>query len=164
MFTLKLFHMCGSRVLSQVPIEWRVINKNIHGLLYVPGDPLWIPVKYGQAFRAYLVSYRGWDPKVFLEPVPKGSAWFPYVFLQTVDVWAFKSIFNPTFCSLLSLSLGGHKKGFDGVSPFEIHLAPKLLHVLLNFSPSLWMYGTTVEFFLFDPLLLLLGWLPVAIL
>ena len=74
---------------------------------------LWFPVNYGEALGAYWVSctlamvvFRGWGPQVFLESVPKGSAWFPYVFLRTVDVWAFKFIYNPTFLSLLSLSLG----------------------------------------------------------
>ena len=72
-------------VLSQVPIEWWVINMNIHSLLYIPGDLLWLPINYGEAFGAYWVPYRmammvyrGWGPEVFLGPVPKGSAWFPY--------------------------------------------------------------------------------------
>ena len=105
-------------VLSQVPIELRVINTNIHGLLYVPVDPVWFLMNYGEAFGAYLVScrlammvYRGLGPEVFLEPVPEGSAWFPYVSLQTVDVWAFKSIHNPIFLKFVVHVLGGHEKG-----------------------------------------------------
>ena len=50
--------------------------------------------------------------------------------------------------------------------PMKCTWIPKLLYALLNFSPSLWMYGTTMEMFLlFDPLLLLLllGWLPMPV-
>ena len=36
-----------------------------------------------------MVQYGGWGLEVFLEPVPEGSAGFPYVFFWTVDVWAF---------------------------------------------------------------------------
>ena len=35
-------------------------------------------------------------PEVFLEPVPEGSARFPYILFWTVDVWAFKSIYDST--------------------------------------------------------------------
>ena len=133
-------------VLSQVPIEWRVINMNIYGLLYVPGDLMWLPVKYGKTFRAYCVSctmamvaYWGWSPVVFLDPVPKESTWFPYVFLWTVDVWAFKSIYNPYFFKFLSLSLGDMRRVLMMLVPLKCTLIPKLLHVLLNLSPVLWM-------------------------
>ena len=79
---------------------------NIHSLLNVPGDPLWLPINYGEIFRAYWVScriaimvYRGQGPEVFLESVPEGSSWIHYFLQQwsgysaSVDigqcVWAF---------------------------------------------------------------------------
>ena len=44
--------------LSQIPIEWRVIDTNIHSHLNVPGDPWWLPVNYGEIFGANWVSCR----------------------------------------------------------------------------------------------------------
>ena len=51
---------------------------NIHSILYVPGDPLCLPVNYDETFWAYWVScrmamvvYRERGPEVFLEPVLK---------------------------------------------------------------------------------------------
>ena len=153
-------------VLSQVPIEWRVISMNIHAPLYVPSDPLWLPVNYGEAFRAYWVSYRmamvvyrGWGLEVLLEPVPEGSAWFLYVFLWTVDVCAFKSIYNPTFLYFVFPVLRGCEKGFDGVSPFEMHLDTQA--VAGPFEPFPQFVDVWI-FLLFDQLLLL-GWLPLVV-
>ena len=60
-------------------------------------------------------------PRAFLEPVPKGSAKFPSVFFQTVDVWTFKSIYDPTLLKFDVPVLWGHEKGFS-VGPFEMHL------------------------------------------
>ena len=60
-------------ILSKVPVEGWVINMNIHGLFYIPTDPLQLPVHYGEAFRVEqmpcgvtVVVYRRWDPKVLL--------------------------------------------------------------------------------------------------
>ena len=49
------------------------------------------------------------------------------------------------------------------LATFKCTWIPILLHVLLNLSPSPWMYGTTMEMLLlFVPLLL--GWLSVEVL
>ena len=121
-------------VLSQVSIEWRAINTYIHGLLYVPGDPLCLPICYSEALRAYWVScrvtmmvYGGWGPEMFLQPVPDCSAWFPYVFLWIVDVSAFIPVYDPTFWRFVLPVLRGHEKGFDGIIPFEMHLDPQVV-------------------------------------
>ena len=66
--------------------------------------------------------YRGWDPEVFLEPVPEGSAGFPYVFFQTVDMWEFKILYDFTLLKFAIPVLGSHEKGFYGVGPFEMYL------------------------------------------
>ena len=80
---------------------------------------------------------------MFLDPVPEGSAWFPYVFLWSVDVWAFKSIYDPTFLKLVVPVLRGHEKGFSGVSPFEMHLDPQVVACLFEpflKSMDVWYY------------------------
>ena len=114
-------------VLSKVPVKWRVIYMNKHHLLYVPGDPLWLPINNGETFRAYWVCCRvamvvnkGWGPKMSLEPVPKGSAWIPYIFLWTIDVWAFKSIYDSTLFKFAVF--GGHKEVLYSVNTLEMYL------------------------------------------
>ena len=66
------------------------------------------------------------------------------------------------FWSLLSLSLGAMRRVLMVLLSLKCTWIPKLLHVLLNLSPSLWIYGTTMEIFLlFDPLLCVL-WLVAS--
>ena len=60
----------------------------------------------------------------------------PYVFLWTVDVWAFKTIYDPIPLNYAVLVLGGHEKGFYGVDPFEIYLDPQV--VACPFEPIPW--------------------------
>ena len=74
-----------------------------------------------------MVVYRGWGPEVFLEPVSKGSARFPYIFFWTVDVWVFKSIHDPTLLKFVDSVLGGHEKGSYGFGPFEMYLDPHIV-------------------------------------
>ena len=126
-------HMCGSWYFPKFLLR-RVINTSIHSLLYVPGDPLCLPVNYGETFGAYWVScrmamvvYMGWGPEVFLEPVPEGSARLPYVFFWIVDVWAFKSIYDPILLKFAVPVLGGHEKGFYGVGRFKMHMDPHVV-------------------------------------
>ena len=72
---------------------------NVHSLLGVSSDSLWLPVNNGKTFRADWVSCGvamvvdgGWGPKVFFEPVAKSSARFSYVFFWTVYMWAFEFV------------------------------------------------------------------------
>ena len=46
--------------------------------------------------RVAMVVNRKRGTMMFLEPVPKGSARFSYIFFWTVDVLAFKSIYDST--------------------------------------------------------------------
>ena len=157
-------------VLSYVPIKWRVINMNIMTsfiFLVTPCDSLSTMVKHS-GLTGCPVEWLWWctgdgGPEVFLEPVPKGFAWFPYAFFQTVDVWAFKSIHDPNLLVLVVPVIGSHKKGIMVLVPLKCTWIHKLLHALLNHSPCQWMYATTMEILLlFDPLLLL-GWLSVVV-
>ena len=59
-----------------------------------------------------MVVNRGWGPKMFLQPVPKGSARFPYIFFWTVDLWSFKSIYDSTLLKFAVPVLGGHEESF----------------------------------------------------
>ena len=98
--------------------------------LVTPCDSLSAMVKHWGAYwvssRLAMVVCRGWGPEVFLEPVTKGSAWFPCVFFWMVYLLAFKPIYNPTLLKFVVPVLVGHEKGFCGVSPFEMHLDPQV--------------------------------------
>ena len=87
----------------QVPIKCRVIYMDVHSLLDVPCDSLWLPINNGKTFRADQESCRvimvvdgGWSPKILLEPVPKCSTRFSYILFWAVDVWTFKFINDST--------------------------------------------------------------------
>ena len=76
-----------------------------HSLLNVPSDSLWLPLNNGKTFwadwvpcRLAMVVDRGWGPKMFLDPAPKSSTRFHYIFLCAVDMWTLKFINN---CTLL---------------------------------------------------------------
>ena len=93
-----LSQMCGSWYFPKFLWSEGSLT-HIQCLLYVPGDPQWFHLEYGEALKAYWVlcgmtvlMYSRGGPGMFLEPIPKGSAWFPYTFLQAVDMWALKSI------------------------------------------------------------------------
>ena len=81
-----------------------------------------------------MVVNREWDPKIFLEPVHKGSARFPYIFFCAIDVWAFKSIYDSTLLKFAVSVLGGHEEGFYGVGTLEMYLDPQV--VACTFEPS----------------------------
>ena len=115
-------------VLSQVHVEWRVIYMNRHCLLDVPVDSLWLPVNNGETFMTYLVSCRvamvvnrGLGLDVFLEPVPKGSARFLYILFWTVDVWAFKSIYDSTLLTFAVPVLVDMRSVLWYWSPWNVH-------------------------------------------
>ena len=72
-----------------------------------------------------MVVYGGWGPKVLLDPVPKGSAWFLYVLLGAVDMWAAKPVYHPTCLELVAFVLRGHEKGYNGTIAFKVHLDPQ---------------------------------------
>ena len=115
-----------------------------------------------------MVVYRGWDPEVFLEPVPESSARFHYVFLWTVYIWNFESIYDSILLKFAIPVLGVHEKSSYGVGPFKMNLDTQAVASLLEPAPSPWMKGTTMKMFLFllwfDPLvLLLLHWLSVDV-
>ena len=129
--------MCGSWYFPKFLLSEGSLTHThtyIYGLLYVPGNPVCLPVNYSEAFRTYwascrvtMVMYGGWHPEMFLEPVPECSGHFPYVFLRTVDVWTFIPAYDPTFLKLVIPVLRGHEKGFNGVTPIEIHLDPQVV-------------------------------------
>ena len=106
---------------------------NVHGLLYVSGDLLCLPLNYCEALWVYWVScqmammvYGGWATEMFFQPVPECCTQFSYIFLWAVDVWAFKPVYDPTFLKSVTSVLGGHEKGFNGVTPSEVHLDSKV--------------------------------------
>ena len=99
------------------PVKW-----SIWGVLHV----LWS--NYGGLW--------GWGPKMFLEPVPKWSAWFSYILLWAVGVWALNLYITPLFWSLLSLSLGTIRRVLMVLLPLKCTWIAKLLQVLLNFPKS----------------------------
>ena len=155
-------------ILYHIPIEWRVINMN-NEYIWHPLCSWWPPVTpywlWWSIWGLLDVLWNDCDGVEGMGPwgvpwaCPESSAWFPYAFLQTVNVLAVKSIYNPTFLSLLSLSLGAMRRVLMVLVPLKCTWIPKLFHILLNLSPGLWMYGTTIEMFLlFDPLLLLGYW------
>ena len=119
-------------VLSQVPIEWRVINMNVHGpylFLVTPCTSLSTIVKHSGITGCsveWLDGAWAWDPEMFLQTVPKGSTWFSYVFLSTVDEWAFKPAYDPTFLKFVIPVFGGHEKDFNNVTSFEMYLDPQV--------------------------------------
>ena len=47
-----------------------------------------------------------WGPDIFFESVPKFSASLSNILLRAVNFWALAFVYDPTFCSLVSLSLG----------------------------------------------------------
>ena len=51
-------------------------------------------------------------------------------------MWALEPVYHSTFLEFVALILRDHEKGFNGAIAFEMHLVPKLLQVLLTFSPS----------------------------
>ena len=86
-----------------------------------------------------MVVNRGWGPKMFLEPVPKGSARFPYIFFWIVDVWAFKSIIDSIPLKVAVPVLGDHEEGLYGDGTLEMYLDPHVIACLFEPSPSPWM-------------------------
>ena len=83
-----------------------------------------------------MVVDRGWDPKMFLEPVPKGSTGFPYLFFWTVDVWAFKSIYDSTLFKFAVPIHGGHEEGFYGIGTLEMTLDPQVITCTFECFPQ----------------------------
>ena len=73
-----------------------------------------------------MVVDRGWDPRMFLEPVPKGSARFSYIFFRTIYVWAFKSIYYSTLLKFGVPALGAMRRVFMVLIPFKCTWIPKL--------------------------------------
>ena len=75
---------------------------------------------------------------------------------RTVDVWAFKYVYDLTLWKFAVSVLGGYKKGFSVLAPLKYTCIPKVLHFLLNISTNMCKQGTTMEMFLllllFDPL------------
>ena len=71
-----------------------------------------------------MVVNRRWSPEMFLAPVPKGSAGFSYILFWTVDVWAFKSIYNSTLLKFAVPILGDHEEGFHDVGVLKMYLDP----------------------------------------
>ena len=94
-----------------------------------------------------MVVYKGWASEVFSEPVPEGSAGFPYVFLWTVDMWAFESIYDSTLLKFAVPVLGGHEKGFYGVFTLDMYLDPHVVATPLEPCPMSMDVRYTMEMF-----------------
>ena len=84
-------------------------------------------------------------------------------------MWALELVDYPTLQFVIFI-LGCHEGCFYSVCAFKVNWYSFVLHVLLNFSPSQCLYGTTMQMFLLfmlllDPLLLLLlvGWLSMEL-
>ena len=105
-----------------------------------------------------MVVKRGWVLRCSLSLFQKILPDSPYIFFWTVDVWAFKSIYDFTLLKFAVPVLGGHEECFMVLVPLKCTWIPKLLHVLVNISHNPWMQGTIMEM-----LLLLLGWLSVEV-
>ena len=66
----------------------------------------------------------GWGPEVFFEPIPKCSASLSSVLLRTAYMWTPKFVYDPTFCSLVSLSLGAIRNVFIVFEPLKFTCIP----------------------------------------
>ena len=91
-------------VLAQVPVQRRAIGPHKHGFLDVSCCALCLPMDYGETVWADHMSCgtgmlvdEGWDPKMFLEPLPKCSSSLSNVLLRTVNMWALVFVYDPTF-------------------------------------------------------------------
>ena len=91
---------------------------------------------------------------MFLLSVPKSPSQFPYVFFCAVYCSALVFVDDSSFASLGSLSLGAITSCLFVFVPLKCTWKPCLLHVLLNISPKLGMYGMTMEMVLLCLLLL----------
>ena len=84
-----------------------------------------------------------------------GFAWFSYVLLWAVNVWTLKPVYDSTFWSLLTLSLGAMKRVLMELLPFKMHLDPQAVagpFELLSNSVYVWYHSEDI--FDVDPLLL----------
>ena len=80
---------------------------------------------------------------MFLDPVTEGSNLFPYVFFWTVDVWAFKPVYDFTFLKFVTLSLGAMRRVLMMLFPLKCTWIPKF--VACPFEPfpksvNVWYY------------------------
>ena len=152
-------------VLFQVPIEWRVINMNIHGLLMflvTLHNSLMTMVKHwgltGCPMEWLWLCIGDGALRCSLSMSPRDLPHSPMYCSGQLMCGHLNLYITPHFWSLLSLSLGAMRRVLMVLVPLKCTWIPKLLHDLLKLFPSPWMYGTTIEMFLlFDPLLLLLG-------
>ena len=126
--------------------------------------PLYLPIHYCEALRAYWVScrmamvvYRGWALRCSLNLSPNDlpdSVMYSCGQLMSGHLDLYLTLL---FGSLLHLSLGAMRRVLMLLLPLKCTQIPNLLHVLFNLSSSLCMYGTTMEIFLmFHSLLLML--------
>ena len=125
-------------VLAKIPIYRWVIGPDVHGLLDVPGCALCLLMYYVETVRVNRMSHGtgmpvdgGRDPAMFFEPVPQGSASLTYIPLRTVDGWTLVLVYDPTFCNLVSLSLGAMSRVLMVFDPLKCTCMPFLLYVLL---------------------------------
>ena len=69
-----------------------------------------------------MVKYGGWGLLMFLEPLPKCSGGFPYIFLITLHPVTFVPIDDSTLIHKRIFVLGSHQEAFDGITSFEVYL------------------------------------------
>ena len=78
-------------------------------------------------------------------------------------MWNLNLCMTP-FSKFVVLGLGGHENGFNGVTPFEVHLDPQAVACPFEPFPRPVYDATMKIFLLFEPLLLVsLGWLLVVV-
>ena len=104
-------------VLANAPIEERIIDPDVHGLLYGFWGVVHLPAHYGEVAHFDMMTCdvsrviderRG--PKVFLEPFPKGPCRFPYALLITIQLVTLLPIDYSAFLYDVAPILGGHQE------------------------------------------------------
>ena len=100
---------------------------NIASLIVL--DWLLTSLNYTELFRVHGVScvgavkmYGGGGLEVFLDSFPQGSARFPYVGTDAVDVWALVFVDDPCLIDFGVLVLGVAQSCSEGVGTLEVDL------------------------------------------
>ena len=103
----------GQLDIANNPTEGWIINLDVHGLLAGSCDVVSLPSHYGKVIHpgvmacgiGMVIGGRR-DPKMFLEPFPRGSCRFPYILLNTLRPVTFIPVDYSTFYVMLTLPLG----------------------------------------------------------
>ena len=91
-------------IFAKVSVKWKVIYMDEHSFLDISGDTLYFPLYDVKALWTEWVSCwitvlmnGGWSLEMFFNPFFQCTAWFPYVFIWTVDVGTPKVVDDSTF-------------------------------------------------------------------